>query len=335
MCGSMLRHIKPGRHLPFAHPRLDHYRKFLERPAEPAGTGLRAHFLGTSSVLLTDENSSILCDGFVSRPGMLSLQFGKINPNRQLVCDAIDRLGVRSSLAAVFCAHSHYDHAMDAPIWVNETGADLIGSESTANVGRGLNVAESALKVVTNGQTLSYNDFELTFIHSVHSPGDLYPGVVTEPLVPPAPTRAWKSATCYSVLINHPQGRILIHASANFIPGALAGYRADVIYFGVGLLGQQSDEFVNTYWNEVVVATGARRIILVHWDDFFRTLDQPFRPLPYLVDDFDATMNRLIPLAERAGVEVLLPTPWQPTNPLAQPNPPRRTRECSAPDEHP
>jgi L-ascorbate metabolism protein UlaG (beta-lactamase superfamily) len=330
----MLQHLKPGRHLPFAHPRLDHYRKLMERPAKPAGAGLRAHFLGTSSVLLTDENTSILCDGFVTRPGMLSLQFGKINPNGQLVCDAIDRLGVRSSLAAVFCAHSHYDHAMDAPIWVNETGADLIGSESTANIGRGLNVAESALKVVTNGQTLSYNDFEVTLIHSVHSPGDLYPGVVTEPLVPPAPTRAWKSATCYSVLINHPQGRVLIHASANFIPGALAGYRADVIYFGVGLLGQQSDEFVNTYWNEVVVATGARRIILVHWDDFFRTLDQPFRPLPYLVDDFNATMNRLLPLAERAGVEVLIPTPWQPTNPLAQANPSPRTRESSAPDEH-
>jgi L-ascorbate metabolism protein UlaG (beta-lactamase superfamily) len=281
--------------------------------------GLRAHFLGTSSVLLTDENTSILCDGFVTRPGMLSLQFGSINPNRQLVRDAIGRLGVASSLAAVFCAHSHYDHAMDAPIWVNETGADLVGSESTANIGRGKNVPESALEVVTNGQILSYNDFELIFIHSVHSPGDLYPGVVTEPLVPPAPTRAWKSATCYSVLSNHPQGPILIQASANFIPGALAGHRADVIYFGVGLLGQQSEEFVNTYWNEVVVATGARRIILVHWDDFFRTLDHPFRPLPYLVDDFNATMNRLIPVAERAGVEVLIPTPWQTTNPLALP----------------
>jgi L-ascorbate metabolism protein UlaG (beta-lactamase superfamily) len=319
MCGSMLQHIKPGRHLPFAHPRLNHYRKFLERPAEPAHTGLRAHFLGTSSVLLTDENTSILSDGFVTRPGMLSLLFGKINPNRQLVCDAINRLGVASSLAAVFCAHSHYDHAMDAPIWANKTGADLIGSESTANIGRGLNVAESSLKVVTNGQALSYNDFELTFIHSAHSPGDLYPGVVTEPLVPPASTRAWKSATCYSVLVNHPRGRILIHASANFIPGALAGHRADVIYFGVGLLGQQSEEFVKTYWNEVVVTTGARRIILVHWDDLFRTLDHPFRPLPYVADDFNATMNRLLPLAERAGVELLLPTPWQPTNPLALP----------------
>jgi L-ascorbate metabolism protein UlaG (beta-lactamase superfamily) len=161
-----------SRHLPFAHPRLNHYRKFLERPAEPAHAGLREHFLGTSSVLLTDENTSILSDGFVTRPGMLSVQFGKIKPNRQLVCDAINRLGVASSLAAVFCAHSHYDHAMDAPIWANETGADLVGSESTANIGRGLNVAESSLKVVTDGQTLSYNDFELTFIHSVHSPGD-------------------------------------------------------------------------------------------------------------------------------------------------------------------
>ena len=248
---------------------------------------------------------------------MLSLQFGKINPNRQLVRNAIDRLDVASSLAAVFCAHSHYDHAMDAPIWVSETGADLIGSESTANIGRGLNVPESSLKVVSDGQTLSYNDFELTFIHSVHSPGDLYPGVVTDPLVPPAPTRAWKSATCYSVLVNHPQGRILIHASANFVPGALAGHHADVIYFGVGLLGKQSDEFLNTYWDEVVITTGARRIILVHWDDFFRTLDHPLRPMPYLADDFDATMNRLLPLAERAGVEVLIPTPWQATSPLA------------------
>ena len=317
MCGSVFQHINLGRHLPFAHPRLDRYRKFLEPSADPAHTGLRAHFLGTSSVLLTDEDTSILSDGFVTRPGMLSLQFGKISPDGQLVRDAIDRLGVRSSLAAVFCAHSHYDHAMDAPIWANETGADLIGSESTANIGRGLNVAESSLKVVANGQTLSYNDFELTFIHSVHSPGDIYPGVVTEPLTPPAPTRAWKSATCYSVLVNHPQGRVLIHASANIIPGALTGHRADVIYLGVTLLGRQSEEFVKTYWNEVVVTTGARRIILVHWDDFFRTLDRPLRPLPYVADDFDATMNRLLPLAEQGGIEVLLPTPWQPTNPLA------------------
>src|SRR5271157_1067096 len=98
MCGSLLQHIKPGRHLPFAHPRLDHYRKFLERPAEPAATALAAHFLGTSSVLLSDQHTSILSDGFVTRPGLLSLQFGKINPNRHSFAVRTTRLTLPASL---------------------------------------------------------------------------------------------------------------------------------------------------------------------------------------------------------------------------------------------
>ena len=38
MCGSMLQHLKPGRYLPFAHPRLDAYRKFLETGTWPEKT---------------------------------------------------------------------------------------------------------------------------------------------------------------------------------------------------------------------------------------------------------------------------------------------------------
>jgi len=72
-------------------------------------------------------------------------------------------------------------------------------------------------------------------------------------------------------------------------------------------------------WGCVHTSSGRALCYSPNWDDFFRTLDHPFRPLPYLVDDFNATMNRLIPLAERAGVEVLIPTPWQTTNPLALP----------------
>ena len=302
--------------LPLARPSLSAYAGLWQSATPPRSGSPSVTWIGVSTLLIDDGTTALMIDGFFTRPGAPRVLLSRIAPRPDIVAECLRRAGV-TRLAAVICAHSHYDHAMDAPIWVNETGADLIGSESTANIGRGLNVPESSLKVVTDGQTLSYNDFELTFIHSVHSPGDLYPGVVTEPVVPPAPTRAWKSATCYSVLVNHPQGRILIHASANFVPGALAGHHADVIYFGVGLLGKQSGEFINTYWNEVVVTTGARRIILVHWDDFFRTLDHPLRPMPYVADDFDATMNRLLPLAERAGVEVLIPTPWQATNPLA------------------
>lgn len=301
--------------LPFNHPSLRPYRDCRERPATDADDGLTAWFLGTSSVLVTDGHTWLLSDGFVTRPGLLRFIAGTIAPDPVKVQTAIDRLRM-GSLAAVFCVHSHYDHALDAPIWALRTGADLVGSASTANIGRGLAVPEKALRVVADGQTLRYGQFEVTFIHSVHSPGDRYPGVIGQPLTPPAKAGAWRSDTSYSVLITHPRGRILVHASANWRPGALNSHRTDVVYLGVGELGKQSDEFVTAYWNEVVRSTGARRVILVHWDDFFVPLDRPLRPMPYALDNLHTTMNRLLSLARGDGIDILLPVAWQPTHPL-------------------
>ena len=38
-----------------------------------------------------------------------------------------------------------------------------------------------------------------------------------------------------------------------------------------------------TYLREVVDATGAKRVIPMHWDDFTRGLDQPLLPFPLVV----------------------------------------------------
>lgn len=119
-------------------------------------------------------------------------------------------------------------------MWAQETGAHLVGSESTANIGRGLGLPESSLRVVRDGETVTYGSFELTFLDSVHSPGDHAPGTVDRPLVPPARVRAWKTGTAYSVLITHPRGRILLQASANYRPGALRAHDVDLIYLGIG-----------------------------------------------------------------------------------------------------
>ncbi|MGW7821452.1 MBL fold metallo-hydrolase [Streptomyces puniciscabiei] len=301
--------------MPVGRPSLRPYLPYQQRPLI-SDAALVAHFLGTSSVLLSDGETSVLSDGFVTRPGMLRVALGRIAPDRSLVRATIDRLRV-ANLAAVVCAHSHYDHALDAPVWALETGAELVGSPSTANIGRGLGVPEPRLRVVADGEAVSYGRFDLTFLESVHSPGDRFPGTVDEPLVPPARAGAWKTGTAYSVLVAHPAGRVLLHASANFRPGALRGRTADVIYLGVGNLGRQSAEFLRTYWDEVVVATRARRVVLVHWDDFFAGLHRPLRPMPRFLDDIDATMGRLLPLARRDGVDVVLPVTWQPSAPLA------------------
>ena len=104
---------------------------------------------------------------------------------------------------------------------------------------------------------------------------------------------------------------LIPHGSAGFVRGSLEGRRADVAYLGVGQLGLQDEEYIRTYWAETVRAVGARRVVLIHWDDFFRPLDRPLRALPYAGDDLDATMRVLVPLAERDGVSVHFPTLWR------------------------
>ena len=97
--------------------------------------------------------------------------------------------------------------------------------------------------------------------------------------------------------------------------GALRGRTADVAYLGVGQLGLQPESYLVEYWAETVRTVGARRVVLTHWDDFFRPLDQPLRALPFAGDDLDASMRVLTRLAAEDGVALHLPTLWQRADP--------------------
>ena len=108
---------------------------------------------------------------------------------------------------------------------------------------------------------------------------------------------------------------MLVVGSAGFVPGALTGHRADVAYLGIGQLGLQSERYVTDYWNETVRTVGARRVVLIHWDDFFRPLHQPLRALPYAGDDMNASMRVLTRLAREDDVPLHLPTLWERCDP--------------------
>jgi hypothetical protein len=128
---------------------------------------------------------------------------------------------------------------------------------------------------------------------------------------------AYRCGEAWSTLVHHrPSGRrLLIQGSAGFAAGALGGRRAEVAYLGVGQLGVQPERYIRQYWNETVRTVGARLVVLIHWDDFFRPLTKPVRALPYAGDDLDVTMRVLTALAERDGVTVHLPSLWQRADP--------------------
>ncbi|HEX6704242.1 MAG TPA: MBL fold metallo-hydrolase [Albitalea sp.] len=289
------------------HPPLDPYRS-LTLPEAPSGAAVRVRFAGTTTLLFEDGETAWMTDGFFSRPSFPAVALGRIAPDPAAIDSGLKRLDV-TRLAAVVPVHSHYDHAMDAPLVAQRTGALLIGSGSTLNVGRGLGLGEDRLREVRPGDSVTLGRFTLRFVASRHSPTPFTDGTTVEtidaPLVPPARFNAWREGQCWSLLVEHAAGgRWLVQGSAGFIPGALSGQHADTVFLGVGTLGKKDTAYRTAYWNEVVKAVGARRVIPIHWDAFWVPLDQPLVAMPLLGDDFETTMHDLQARATRDGVEV-------------------------------
>jgi L-ascorbate metabolism protein UlaG (beta-lactamase superfamily) len=308
--------------LKLGRPDLGAYADRFDVP-EAGSSSLSVTFLGVSSLLIDDGRSAILTDGFFTRPSMARVLLGRIGPDLTRIEQCLQRAGIHR-LEAVLPAHSHFDHVMDSAAVAELAGALLVGGESTANVGRGRDLREDRLVVATPGAPLTLGAYTVTLVESEHCPPDRYPGVIEEPLRPPAKAGAYRCGEAWSILVTHDSGRTaLVQGSAGFVRGALSGEEADVVYLGVGQLGIQTAEYIETYWTETVRAVGARRAVLTHWDDFFRPLPlspemPPLRALPYAGDDLDATMRVLTRLAEQDGVVLSFPTVWRREDPWAQ-----------------
>jgi len=265
-----------------------------------ADAGLQARFIGVTTILLDDGETAIMTDGFFSRPG-LGEAFFRITPNETRIEDGLKRLEVRE-LAAVLTAHSHHDHAMDAPSVAARTGAVLIGSESTANIARGADFPDDRIRRIKGGETFTFGRFTITAIKSPHTPSGFFMGEIVAPLKPSAWIWDYQEGGSFSFLIEHDGKRILINPSTNFLPGLLQGRKVDVVFLGVATLGKLGEAFAQDYWREVVEATGATRVIPIHWDNFFAPLTEPLAPFPWPVDDFDKTKDMLRALAAKHGV---------------------------------
>jgi L-ascorbate metabolism protein UlaG (beta-lactamase superfamily) len=288
-------------------------------PAAASDAPLTVTWLGVSTLLIDDGSSALMTDGFFSRPSLARVGLGKVAPSPARVDGCLARVGVKR-LAAVVPVHTHFDHALDSALVADRTGALLVGGESAANVGRGYGLDETRLVVADSGAPIRLGDFDITLVKSHHSPPDRFPGIIDQPVVPPVKAAAYRCGEAWATFIHHRPSdrRVLIQGSAGFVKGSLAGQRADVVYLGVGQLGVQPETYVVDYWAETVRTVGARRVVLVHWDDFFQPLSKPLRALPYVADDLDVSLRILSGLAERDGVALDMPTVWRREDPWAQ-----------------
>ncbi|MGB3356141.1 MAG: MBL fold metallo-hydrolase [Mycobacterium sp.] len=300
--------------LKLGRPDLSGYGSHFDLPEASQASPMSVAWGGVTTLLVDDGTSAVMTDGFFSRPSLLSVASRPLASSRARIDSALSQLGV-NRLDAVVPVHTHFDHAMDSAVVAGLTGARLLGGASAAFIGRGHGL--ECVDTVESGEPVTVGNFDITLIEGNHCPPDRFPGAITAPVVPPAEVSAYRCGEAWSMLVDHrPTGRaLLIVGSAGFVPGALTGRRADAVYLGVGQLGLQPQSYLTEYWTQTVRMVGARRVVLIHWDDFFRPLDKPLRAISYAVDDLDVSMRVLTRLAAEDGVQLHLPTLWQRADP--------------------
>lgn len=299
----------------FTGPKLEPFSPLVLSPAPADFVGLRVIFFGVSTLLLDDGETAILTDGFFTRPEADAILFGKIAPDRDVIARSLDRAGIRK-LAAVIAVHSHFDHVLDSPEVAQRTGAVLIGSSSTINVGRGWGLPDDRLRLMHDGEVMRFGKFEVTIIRSAHHPQAFGQGEIDSPLHPPVSASEYREGGSYQLLVHHDDRSLLINGSAGFVAGALAGRNADVVYLGIGGLGRDDDSYRSAYWDQVVHAVHAKRVIPIHWDNLTRPLDKSLLPAPYLFDDMDKSMQFLLQRGQADNVDVRLELPWIAVDPF-------------------
>ena len=250
---------------------------------EVAAGSVTVRFTGSTTLLFDDGETSWMTDGWFSRPTFLEIITQRVEPDlsaisRGLKANKVDKLD------AVIPLHSHYDHAMDSPEVARRTGAKLYGSESTANIARGWGLDEGRIEIFINKKPIVLGDFIITPIESNHfqfvdpeiAKTALDLPTIDSPLITPAPITNYRVGKTYVLHVEHPLGSFAIIGSAGFIEGGLRGFKADVLFLGVGSLGEQSVEYRQKYWEETVGRLEPSTVIPIHYDSL---LGEPRGPV--------------------------------------------------------
>jgi L-ascorbate metabolism protein UlaG (beta-lactamase superfamily) len=245
-------------------------------------------WLGTAGFEITSGEHRLLIDPYVTRASLLRCAFGHVEPDRRRLATLFPKAD------AIVLGHTHFDHALDAPAIALATGAKVFGSRSAATLCRAAGVPSDRVEVVEpeagqEPRVVEVGPFTLRFLPSAHSRLALgrvpFPGEISDCDEVPNRITAFKCGAVFSLEIKV-AGRTIIHVGSAELTDSVRSSNVDLALACVA--GWTKGERVP---ERFVRALSPRAILLSHWDDFFRPLDEPARILPAM--KLDAFVDRL------------------------------------------
>ena len=224
-------------------------------PGERAPIALT--YFGVAGWQLDAGPTTILVDPYFSRPDL----------DAPLVPDpAAIAAHAPARADLVVIGHSHVDHVLDAPAVAAATGAQLVGSESTARLARASGLPPAQILAVRGGEEIARDGWSVRVINSLHSligPEFLGGQIVAEPQLP-LRFDGYAEGGTFAYLVRIAGHQVLFLGTANFIESELAGLRPDVAVIATGLR-----EKVDDYTCRLMRALGQPPLVYTnHFDDW-------------------------------------------------------------------
>lgn len=259
-------------------------------------SAMKVTFLGNTTLHISDGETSILVDGFMSRCPFEEAFFPagqefkcKVRPSR--IYDYLSQ-GRVTGVDVIVVGHSHYDHALDfAYIAANiHPRAMIFGSQSTRMIGIGAGLDENRFFPVagkTEPSHIEAGRFKIKLIPSVHANPWVYQGEIASPepfrgLNDPAMgavASELKDGGTYAIVITHyaengDTRSLLVQNSAGYsadLPPLTD--HVDAVFMTITGLGTPEQNDRENNYRNLVENTGARLVIPVHWDNFFADIN--------------------------------------------------------------
>jgi L-ascorbate metabolism protein UlaG (beta-lactamase superfamily) len=247
---------------------------------EPARSPLALTYLGVAGWQIESDGKTILVDPYFSRPRL----DGTIASDPRAVAA---RSPKRAEL--VLIGHSHVDHLLDAPAVTLATGADILGSDSTARVARSLGVPAERIIPIKGGEDYAFDGYSVRVMASLHSALDrkhmhALGGEITS--VPPRVFDDWQEGGTFNYLVRVGGHTIFVSSTANFIERELEGLRPDIAIVATGLRQEIFD-----YTCRLLAVLGQPKLVYpTHFDNWRGppVSEPPSKDLQAFVDEVRA-----------------------------------------------
>jgi L-ascorbate metabolism protein UlaG (beta-lactamase superfamily) len=220
-------------------------------------------WLGVAGIELRSDGQILAIDPYFTRMPLRRM-LGRMQSDGRLVVDQVARCDF------VLVTHPHYDHLADVPEVVHNTGAAAFGSANACRLLAALGVPARQVRPIRVGDSLALGNFRVEVLPGKHGKvplAGLFNRRLSPRLRPPLHAWDYRMDCCFSFLVHAAGYRVLV-GLGEYPEEATP---ADVLCVGV----------INSpeCYRSLLQRARPQIVVPIHWDDFFRPLSKPIRPM--------------------------------------------------------